>query len=66
MLSCALEGEGWFESAADAPPSLSLAAVERAPVRRVLAMTGGNESEAARLFGIDDETLLRKLAEGNE
>jgi Nif-specific regulatory protein len=40
-----------------------LDALERAYVRHVLAATGGNRSEAARLLGIGRNTLLRKLEE---
>lgn len=39
----------------------SLEDAERAHVERVLASTGGNRTEAARLLGIDRKTLARKL-----
>lgn len=40
---------------------LSLEDVERAHIRRVLQMAGGNQTKAARLLGIDPKTLYRKL-----
>ena len=48
-----------------APPEhvATLAEVERDHIRRVLALTGDNRSEAARLLGITRQTLRRKLAE---
>jgi len=40
---------------------LSLAAVERAHVDRVLSASGGNKAAAARALGIDRRTLYRHL-----
>ena len=42
-------------------PPLSLGEVERLHVLSVLASTGGNKSEAARLLGIERKTLARKF-----
>jgi DNA-binding NtrC family response regulator len=46
-----------------APPAAlkSLREVEIAHIRHVVAATGGNESEAARILGIHRDTLYRKL-----
>ena len=40
--------------------ALELAAIERRHIRRVLRITGGNKSAAARLLGVDRRTLSRK------
>jgi DNA-binding NtrC family response regulator len=51
-----------FEAPAPAPEAdLSLAAVERAHVDRVLSASGGNKAAAARALGIDRRTLYRHL-----
>ncbi len=42
-------------------PDLSLAAVERAHMLRVLEISAGNKSEAARRLGISRKTMERKL-----
>jgi transcriptional regulator with GAF, ATPase, and Fis domain len=42
------------------PEPLDLAAVERQHVQRVLRLTGGNRSAAAKILGLDRRTLLRK------
>lgn len=42
-------------------PDLSLAAVERGHILRVLAIASGNKSDAARKLGISRKTLERKL-----
>jgi transcriptional regulator with GAF, ATPase, and Fis domain len=42
------------------PRGLDLHAVERQHIGRVLKMTGGNKSRAARILGIDRRTLQRK------
>lgn len=42
---------------------LSLAALERAYIRRVLATTGGHKGKAAEILGLDRRTLYRKVAE---
>ncbi|HEU4404558.1 MAG TPA: sigma 54-interacting transcriptional regulator [Polyangiaceae bacterium] len=47
---------------AGAEPDETLAAVERAHVRRVLDSVGGNHTLAARVLGISRSTLNRKLA----
>ncbi len=39
---------------------LDLATLERSHIGRVLRLTGGNKSAAARILGIDRRTLLRK------
>lgn len=50
---------------ADAGPSptFDLAAMEKLHIRRVLAYTKGNKTEAARLLGIGLTTLYRKIEE---
>ncbi|MDX1643712.1 MAG: sigma 54-interacting transcriptional regulator [Thermoanaerobaculia bacterium] len=45
---------------APAPEALELAAAERRHIARVLEITGGNKSRAARLLGVDRRTLQRK------
>jgi len=42
------------------PEPLDLAAVERHHIQRVMELSRGNKSSAARLLGIDRRTLLRK------
>ena len=42
------------------PEPLDLAAVERRHIGRVLKLTGGNKSEAAKILGLDRKTLQRK------
>jgi len=44
------------------PPGLSLEAVERDHISRVLAFTGGALTDAARILGIHRNTLTRKVA----
>jgi len=46
---------------ADRPLSGSLADVERAHIRHVLAQEGGNVTRAANVLGIDRRTLQRKI-----
>lgn len=48
--------------AADAPPAASVADIEAAHIRRVLALHRGNRTAAARALGIHVTTLRRKLA----
>ena len=45
---------------------LTLAQVELAHIRAVLASVDGNKAEAARVLGIDRKTLRRKLEEGDQ
>ena len=42
------------------PEALDLSTVQRRHIRRVLKLTDGNKSAAARLLGVDRRTLLRK------
>ena len=39
----------------------TLAEVEREHIRNVLALVGGNKTQAARILGIDRKTLRQKL-----
>ena len=48
-----------FDAVLDTNPSLD--DMERAYIERVLNLTGGNKSKAARILGIDVSTLWRKL-----
>lgn len=41
-------------------PSLDLETVEKQHITRVLHLTGGNKTAAARILGVDRRTLLRK------
>lgn len=45
----------------DATLKLSLAEIEKRHIMRVLASTGGNKTQAARVLGIDTKTLYNKL-----
>jgi two-component system response regulator HydG len=47
-------------SSPSSPEPLDLAAMERRHIARVLKLTAGNKSEAARILGLDRKTLLRK------
>ncbi len=47
-------------AAATGPDALDLESVERRHIARVLELTGGNKSEAAKLLGLDRKTLQRK------
>ena len=47
-------------SSLSSPEPLDLAAMERRHIARVLKLTSGNKSEAARILGLDRKTLLRK------
>jgi transcriptional regulator with PAS, ATPase and Fis domain len=42
------------------PEALDLATLERRHIARILKLTGGNKSEAAKLLGLDRKTLQRK------
>jgi transcriptional regulator with GAF, ATPase, and Fis domain len=42
------------------PEPLDLASLERRHISRVLKLTGGNKSEAAKILGLDRKTLQRK------
>lgn len=50
-------------SSAEGPASLALRdpATEEEQIRRALAVSGGNKSQAARLLGIDRKTLYNKM-----
>jgi transcriptional regulator with GAF, ATPase, and Fis domain len=48
------------DSEASGPHALDLAAAQRRHIGKVLKMTGGNKSRAARILGIDRRTLQRK------
>jgi DNA-binding NtrC family response regulator len=52
------EGRG---AAAEGPASLNLEEVEEWAIRRALAQTAGNNTQAARLLGIHRDTLINKL-----
>ncbi|HVT58688.1 MAG TPA: sigma 54-interacting transcriptional regulator [Thermoanaerobaculia bacterium] len=45
---------------AASPEPLELAALEKRHINRVLKLTGGNKSEAAKILGIDRKTLQRR------
>jgi transcriptional regulator with GAF, ATPase, and Fis domain len=47
-------------SAQQSPEPLNLGALERRHIHRVLKLTGGNKSEAAKILGVDRKTLQRK------
>jgi len=55
-----------LRTADPAPGSMRLADVERLAIERALDRTGGNQSLAARLLGIDRGTLARKLRRDGE
>jgi DNA-binding NtrC family response regulator len=58
----AAEIKGWEDSIQlDQADGISLDAVERRHIRRVLQLTGGRISEAADILGIHRNTLRRKL-----
>lgn len=59
-LSPALEAET-ASAASEVSPELTLAALERAHIERVLRHTDGNKSRAASILGIERSTLDRKL-----
>jgi DNA-binding NtrC family response regulator len=42
---------------------LSLLALERLYISKVLEHTGGNKGKAAKILGLDRRTLYRKVAE---
>jgi len=46
-------------AAASSPEPLDLESVKRRHVRRVIGMTGGNKSAAAKLLGVHRRTLSR-------
>ncbi len=48
---------------AAASDDLSLAALERLYIKRVLEKTGGHKAKAAKILGLDRRTLYRKVAE---
>jgi two-component system NtrC family response regulator len=47
-------------TAATGPEALDLATLERRHIQRVLHLTAGNKTSAARLLGVDRKTLQRK------
>ena len=47
-------------------PHRTLAEVEREHLQRVLTATGGNRREAAKILGIGEATLYRRLGETNQ
>ncbi len=49
------------ETEREEPPDKSLAAAEKDHIERVLAETGGNVTQAARVLGIDRGTLYNKM-----
>ena len=49
-----------MEPAASGPEALDLDTVERRHIRRVLELTEGNKSSAAKILGVDRKTLQRK------
>jgi transcriptional regulator with PAS, ATPase and Fis domain len=51
---------GATAAAPTSPDPLDLAALERRHIARVLKLTGGNKSEAAKILGVDRKTLQRK------
>ena len=60
QVAAAIRGEGVRPPRPAAVPSLDR--VEWEHIQRVLAETGGNVSESARLLGIDRRSLQRKLS----
>ena len=58
---CIGEPRSGGSTAPDGEPDLSLAAVERAHILRVLEIADGNKSEAARRLCVSRKTLERKL-----
>ncbi len=51
-----------FESVMNGNPSLQN--MEQAYIERIMELTGGNRTKAARILGIDASTLWRKLKQG--
>jgi DNA-binding protein Fis len=49
------------ENTIDETLKLPLAEIEKRHIQRVLASTGGNKTQAARVLGIDTKTLYNKL-----
>lgn len=49
------------ESSTEETLALSLAEIEKRHIQRVVASTGGNKTQAARVLGIDTKTLYNKL-----
>ncbi|MBL8728208.1 MAG: hypothetical protein JNM25_07255 [Planctomycetes bacterium] len=49
------------DNALDETLQLPLAEVEKRHIQRILASTGGNKTQAARVLGIDTKTLYNKL-----
>jgi predicted amidophosphoribosyltransferase len=61
--TCRAELDSWrpYCDACEPPPP-TLAAVEAARIRRVLAYTNGHQRQAVALLGIDRNTLSRRMA----
>ncbi|HEX5757619.1 MAG TPA: sigma 54-interacting transcriptional regulator [Thermoanaerobaculia bacterium] len=59
LLAASPGGDGGAAGSGDAG-ALDLDSIERRHIERVLQMTGGNKSEAAKLLGLDRKTLQRK------
>jgi transcriptional regulator with PAS, ATPase and Fis domain len=55
-----LLGPPQAQATLQAPEPLDLQTLERRHIARVLKMTGGNKSEAAKILGLDRKTLQRK------
>ncbi len=62
-LGVGAEAAGDARDARDARDALSLRTVERLHIERVLNLTDGHRTEAARLLGITRSTLYRKMEE---
>ncbi|MBX3321451.1 MAG: sigma-54-dependent Fis family transcriptional regulator [Phycisphaeraceae bacterium] len=56
-------GDGASEGVAGALAGTSLEQLEKRAIRETLGMTGGNREHAAKLLGIGERTLYRKLKE---
>jgi ActR/RegA family two-component response regulator len=56
-LICSLLGTAASQSS---PEPLDLEAMEKRHIQRVLKLTSGNKSEAAKILGVDRKTLQRK------
>ncbi len=59
----AVRSPGHCDDSLDATPPLTLAALERAHVERVLRLTNGHRGRTAEILGISERNLYRKLLE---